>query len=134
MPPLVAKLKNSTLIRYIFVGGVSFIVELAILFGLLGLGNTRQIATGIAYWFGLILAFLLQKFVAFQDARREVKILTKQGVLFAVLTTWNWVFTIGVVSLFPSEWLLFSRILAQAIFVCWNFVIYKKVIFKQDKA
>jgi len=89
------------------------------------------VATAISYWIGLTIAFILQKLVAFQDYRKELNILTKQGLIYGVLTLWNYSFTLVIVSAFSNQDIIFSRTLAQAIFSCWNFFIFKKIIFKK---
>lgn len=124
--------RNSTALRYVLVGGTSYVIEVSSLLAIYHFGHTsRELATAIAYWIGLLLAFTMQKLVAFQDYRKEIKALSRQGALFALLTLWNYGFTIVVVGLFSSKCILLSRTLAQAIFSCWNYFIYKKVIFKK---
>lgn len=131
---LIKKLQQHIFARYVFVGGLSFVVELSTLLSIYHFFHTsREVATAIAYWVGLILAFLLQKLVAFQDYRKEVKALTKQGFVYALLTLWNYAFTILVVGLFASKYILLSRTLAQVIFSTWNYIIYKNIIFKKAK-
>jgi putative flippase GtrA len=130
MRELVAKLRRITLFRYLFVGGCSYVIELSSLLAMVHLGRlSTAAATAIAYWIGLIIAFTLQKFIAFQDYRRELKILTKQGSIFAVLTLWNWVFTVMFVDLFPTEQIIWTRTIALIIMSGWNFIIYKRLIF-----
>lgn len=130
---LLRKATKHTFVRYVFVGGTSYVVELSSLLVLYHFGHMpREVATAIAYWIGLILAFFLQKLVAFQDYRKEVRTLTRQGTIFGVLTLWNWIFTVTIVGLFSSKYIILSRTLAQAILTAWNYVIYKRIIFKKD--
>ncbi len=119
--------------RYLFVGGTSYVIELSSLLVLIhAAGFTAQAATASAYWLGLVIAFVLQKLVAFQDYRRELKILTKQGLLFAALTVWNWIFTTVFVGLFPGDDIIWTRTIALIVMSSWNFFIYKKYIFRDD--
>ena len=130
---IIGRIKNKTIYRYILVGGTSYVIELSSLLMIYHVGHTsREVATAIAYWIGLLMAFVLQKLVAFQDYRKEIKDLTKQGFIYGLLTLWNYIFTIVVVGLFSSKYIILSRTLAQAIFSCWNYIIYKKIIFKDD--
>lgn len=132
---LVRKLWQTTVMRYLFVGGTSYVFELSSLLLLMyAAGFSAQAATASAYWLGLVIAFVLQKVVAFQDYRRELKILTKQGLLFAALTIWNWVFTTAFVGLFPADDVIWTRTLALVIMSVWNFVIYKKYIFRDGES
>jgi putative flippase GtrA len=122
--------KSSLIIRYLVVGGTSYIIELSSLLAIYHFGHTsRELATAISYWIGLIIAFSFQKLVAFQDYRREIKAISKQGLFFAILTLWNYIFTILVVGHINSKYIVFSRTLAQIVFSCWNYFIYKKIIF-----
>jgi len=128
------KFTRHTFVRYVIVGGISYVIELSSLLAIYHFAHTsRELATAVAYWIGLLLAFVLQKLVAFQDYRKEVRVLTKQGLVYGVLTLWNYGFSILVVGLFPSKYLIFSRTLAQLILSAWNFLIYKHIIFKNSK-
>lgn len=127
---VIKKLWNKTAVRYCVIGGASYLFELIILFSLVkGLSLQRTVATGIAFWFGLISAFIFQKIFAFKDYSKEVKTLSKQSVAYGILVIWNYVFTLAVVSLMPKEYLLFSRTLALIITTLWNYFIYKHLIF-----
>lgn len=130
---LLQKATKHTFVRYVVVGGTSYVVELSSLLALYHFDHmSRGMATAVAYWIGLIIAFILQKLIAFQDYRKEVKTLTRQGVIYSILTLWNWIFTITVVSLFSSKYIILSRTLAQAMLTIWNYAIYKRIIFKKD--
>jgi putative flippase GtrA len=130
---IIDKIENTTILRYMIVGGTSYAVELSSLLAIYHFGHTsREVATAIAYWIGLCLAFVLQKLVAFKDYRKEAKALSRQGFTYAILTLWNYGFTILVVSLFSGKYVIMSRTLAQVTFSCWNYFIYKKIIFKKE--
>lgn len=127
----IRRLSKVQLVRYAMVGGTSFVIEMSCLLAIYhGLHTSRSVATAVAYWVGLLMAFLLQKLVAFQDYERETRTLTKQGVLYGLLNIWNYVFTLTVVTIVPAKYIVFSRIGAQIVFSCWNYIIYKKVIFR----
>lgn len=131
MKDLIRKLWRRTVVRYLFVGGSSYVIELSVLLGLVSFASLSvSAATAIAYWIGLLMAFGLQKIVAFQDYRRELRWLTRQGLLFGLLTLWNWFFTVLFVNLWPDDMVVWSRSLALVIMSGWNFIIYKKIIFK----
>lgn len=131
---LVRTLGEKTIVRYAFVGGTSFIVEMSCLLSMYHLLHfDLALATSIAYWIGLLLAFGLQKVVAFRDKRTQLHILTWQAFLFGILTLFNWGFTVFFVGLFPASAILIARPLAQLIFASWNFFLYKYVIFNDAK-
>lgn len=129
---VIRRLRQKTVVRYLFVGCSSYVLELSLLLGLISFVHiSASAATAVAYWVGLLTAFGLQKVVAFQDYRRELRVLTKQGALFALLTVWNWLFTVWFVSLWDDKWVVITRSVALIIMSAWNYALYKKVIFKQ---
>lgn len=131
---MIEKLLNHTLVRYILVGGISFAAELALLLLFTGVFDIqRTIATAVTFWVGLILAFVLQKLFAFKDYQKDLRAISRQGVSYGLLVAWNYTFTLFVVSVFPSRYLVFSRVLAVAITTVWNYFIYRKVIFSPHR-
>jgi putative flippase GtrA len=127
---LIRRARKNTLIRYLFVGGTSYVIELGCLLAIYYAFNTsRATATAIAFWIGLLTAFLLQKLVAFRNYQRHIKTITRQGVLYGLLQLWNYIFTVAFVGLVGGN-VIVTRTIAQAIFSTWNYFIYKKVIFR----
>lgn len=120
--------------RYLFVGGLTYIVDIAVLVGLhSGLHTNRAVAAGASFWVGLFFSFALQKFVAFQDYQKEIKAISRQAAWYTVLIAFNYILTLIIVSLFPDKDLILSRTVAVAITACWNFFFYKKIIFRGNK-
>ena len=127
---MIKKLWKNTAVRYCFIGGLSYVIELIALFSLFKVfGLPRTVATGISFWIGLVIAFLLQKKFAFKDYSTETKVIAKQGVFYGLLIVFNYLFTLAVVSVFSNDLLFFSRTLALAITTIWNYFIYKQQIF-----
>lgn len=137
---LVNKIKNyvqnSTLLRYILVGGTSFALEILILLIFIKLLNVNEsIAVSIGFWSGLIISFILQKFFAFKDNSVDFSRLSTQTIYYGVLVLINYVFTLlFTLILTPIFGLIVSRTLALIITTCWNYIIYKKVIFNRKIA
>lgn len=130
MRRLLQKGKETLLIRYLFVGGASYAVELSLLLILVHTFHQSQTAgEAIAYWVGLGLAFILQKLVAFQNYQREIKALSRQGAIYAVLTLWNYVFTLAFMGHFDQRYLIYTRTVALIIMSFWNYFLYKRFIF-----
>lgn len=122
-----------TLVRYVVIGGTSYALELGLLLAMMYmLGISRTIATGIAYWIGLFVTFMLQKLIAFRDYSKEKKQLGKQGVIYGMLVAFNYIFTIIVVGAFSEHLVIVSRTVALVITTGWNYIIYKKFIFKNS--
>lgn len=128
---LAASLAQHTLVRYIVVGGTSFAVELSALLLILHITGSRSLAAAIAFWIGFLVAFFLQKLVAFKEYSREKRAIARQGTLYIVLNIWNYLFTVAFVTIFPEKYVIASRVVALVCMASWNYVIYKKIIFKQ---
>ena len=127
-------LKESSFFRYVFVGGLAYVADIAVLVGLYaGLHTSRALAASASFWTGLFFSFLLQKLVAFQDYRKEVKAISRQAVTYGVLVAFNYVLTVFVVDLFPGRDIVYSRTLAVAITTIWNYFIYKKLVFREPR-
>lgn len=126
------KLLQSQLVRYILTGGLSFAIELAVLLTLISsFGMHRSLAVSISFWISLVISFLLQKLLAFEDRQRKTGIVAKQALFFVLLVAFNYLFTIVVVALFPDKYLIFSRTLAIIIVSIWNYYVYKNLIFNR---
>ena len=132
---LIQHIKTSTLLRYIIVGGTSYAIELSVLLLLVHvLHFNTTLAVSIGFWLGLVISFLLQKFLAFKNTDTRARRLTIQTVYYALLVLFNYGFTLLFVHLLePFIDLSIARTLALIITTAWNYVIYKKVIFTEVK-
>lgn len=135
MPPLYKKITSNTLVRYIFIGGMSFLIEIAAIFLLVHAIHLPSVAAvAISFWVGLIVSFVLQKYLAFQDKRISPKHLLKQSISYGILIIINYLFTLLFVSYFEDMINLFlARTIALVITTGWNYVIYSKIIFKRSR-
>ena len=126
-------IKSSTLLRYIFVGGTSYAIELSVLLLLIYVFHANTaLAVSIGFWLGLIISFILQKFLAFGDKDTRVKRLTIQSFYYGLLVAVNYTFTLVFVHyLSPILTILVARTVALIITTVWNFFVYKKIIFKE---
>jgi putative flippase GtrA len=95
-----------------------------------GFHTQRAIAASASFWAGLLFSFAMQKFVAFQDFQKEIKAISRQIAWYGVLVGFNYTLTVIIVSLFPGKEIIFSRTLAVAITTTWNFLFYKRIIFR----
>lgn len=132
---LIRQVKTSTLLRYIIVGGTSYAIELAALLLLVHvLHFNTTLAVSVGFWLGLVISFLLQKFLAFKNTDTRARRLTIQTVYYALLVLFNYGFTLLFVHLLePFIDLSIARTLALIITTAWNYIIYKKVIFTEVK-
>jgi len=96
------------------------------------LGLSDLAAVAISFWIGFVVAFVLQKWVTFKNHDKQPKVIGKQLIMYGALAAWNYVFTLGLVALFSHAMSVFLiRTVAIAIITLWNYVIYRKLIFKE---
>lgn len=116
------------LVRYLVVGFSSFFTEMTLFLLLkqvIGYIWANRIAITIVFW----LNFLLNRLWSFQSKQKITHQLIQYGTLFVINIT---------VSDLMLRWLhgmlginaVISKIIAVAMVVSWNFIIYKKVIYK----
>jgi putative flippase GtrA len=117
-------------VRYLFVGGTTFILDFATLFVLhVHLLVPIALATTIAYWSSILYNFFLNRWWTFSKFEKES--LHRHALLYGSLLGFNYLFTVIFVSL-VSHYIYFglAKILAVPIQMTWTYIIYKKVIFK----
>lgn len=125
---------EKSIIRYIFIGGVSFLIELGVIFSATHLFNTTPLlAVAISFWIGLVVSFILQKVITFQNKEKEPKKLVWQMIAYGILIVVNYTFTlIAVATLENLIGTYVARTLALVITTAWNYIIYQKIIFKNS--
>ena len=126
---MIRTLAQHQVVRYIFVGGFSFVIEIATLYSLNQvLRVSPTISVAISFWVGFIVAYTLQKLVTFQNKEKSRRALTKQLVGYSLLVVWNYSFTLLVVELFhASVSVIILRTIVILITTTWNYVLYKKL-------
>ncbi len=130
MKQRIAALRTDQRVRYIFIGGVTFLFELGVLWAALSVGASGTLAVAISFILGLGASFVLQKIVAFEDRRSHKKIVLSQLALYGALIVFNFLFTIGAVWLLERYMpVVLIRTVALAITVIWNYYLYRTVIF-----
>lgn len=126
---------NHPLIRYLFVGGTTFIIDLGLLVLLHGyLKINLQVSTSVAYWVSIGYNFVLNRWWTFSASENQK--LHKHLAAYLVLLGCNYLFTLLFVSI-ASNFINYalSKILAVSIQIFWTYPIYKNVIFaKKDGA
>jgi putative flippase GtrA len=119
---------GSQLKRYLLVGGSAYLIEMACLYSLhhvLGLSSIASVA--ISFWVGLVAAFILQKWVTFQNYDKRARVLASQILTYGLLVVWNYAFTLLAVKLFSSISVIIVRTVVILIITSWNFIIYKSL-------
>lgn len=116
--------------RYIFVGGISFVVDAAVLW-LCERFMHYLIAAAIAFIAGLAVNYVLSVCFVFSESA-SVNSRTKEFIIYVI---------IGVIGLLLTEALMYlctdviglyfmlSKIIASAIVLAWNFIARKKILY-----
>ncbi len=132
---MLKKIFTKSFIRYVIVGFISVGIDYgSLLIGYHILNWPLAFATSAGFSVGLVINFLLNKFWAF-EASHDAKQSTKQAIMVAALVAFNLAIT-NVVVIQLNKWNVgpeFSKVITMAMITCWNYVLYKKYIFKKKK-
>lgn len=132
MKNFIVTLTENSKVRYLFIGGTGFLVELGVIYVATSAGAPGTLAVALSFIVGLGYSFLLQKVITFRDKRFHHKIVLKQAIAYAVLVAFNFSFTVFSVWLLESYFpVAVIRAVALAITVIWNYYAYRTWIFKQ---
>lgn len=116
-------------IKYLMVGGSSAVIEL-VLFQLLSAVFAIPLAAAnvTAVVVSTVFNFLVNRNVTFKSTSNPLRSLVLYLLLFALNTTFSTV----VISLLAAQGVypLVAKVCTMACIVLWNFVLYKKIIFK----
>ena len=121
-------------VRYLFVGGTTFLLDIGILVFCHGVLDIRiEIATTISYWCSVLYNFGLNRWWTFSAS--EEKALHEHAFLYGLLLAGNYMFTLIFVTTMSSViYYGLAKVLATGIQVIWTYPLYKYVIFKQAAA
>lgn len=131
MQQQIHSLSRHQAIRYVFIGGVSYVAEVSVLLLLQSTTSYSPGAlVGISFWVGLIISFSLQKYITFKNLDSSRKVVGKQAIYYGLLVAFNFIFTIVFVEL-SAQWIdvVTARTIALVITTIWNYLIYKRLIF-----
>jgi putative flippase GtrA len=116
-------------VRYLLVGGSTFVLDFAILYILHGVFDLNLAgSTSVAYWVSISYNFLLNRYWTF-DAR-EKESLTRHITAYFILLIFNYLFTVTFVSIVGEHInFVLAKAIAVAIQMVWTYKVYKKYIF-----
>ncbi|MCA9332276.1 GtrA family protein [Candidatus Saccharibacteria bacterium] len=130
--PFLLFLYKHHFIRYLFVGGSTFIIDFSILYILHEhLYVKIAAATSIAYWVSITYNFLLNRYWTFDI--REKESLQKHITTYLLLLIFNYFFVVLFVS-GASHYINFiiAKAIAVAIQMTWTYYLYKNHIFVKN--
>ena len=142
MKNLLKKLKNNQAFWFSVIGGINTALDFIILFVLTSLGVKIFIANIFSTGTTFIISFLMNKKITFKSVSNNKKELIREMVLFILVTLFGlWVIQNIVIStampifenLLKNKQmsLLLSKLIATIFSLIWNFILYKKVVFKK---
>ena len=121
--------------RYLFVGGISFIADYAVLFLLKEFGSLHYLlAAALAFGAGIAVNFILTKLLVFQVIMQNK---FYERSIFTLICLAGLLYTEGIMfiltDLFGVHY-LFSKIAATVIVFFWNFFAKKLILYRGRKA
>lgn len=124
---------NHKFIKYILVGIISLFVDYGIFIGLYyGLHSGTAVAAPVGLIAGLLVNFFLNKSWSFRGAQYIHNVIG-QAFMYIVLVIINSAFTYYFIEHLKNNSLIepnIGKLLSTGCVAIWNYVIYKKIIFR----
>lgn len=129
-------------LRFAIIGGLNTILDIAILLFLANFfGFEKIIANIFSTSITFANSFGLNKKYTFQNSAQGKKSLARQMMLFTVVTLFGlWVIQGVIISALqplaqnattdPTVATIIAKVIATAVSMIWNFILYKKIVFK----
>ena len=135
-------LKNSQKLKFVLIGGFNTALDFAILFGLKFFGVPELVANSFSTGTTFIISFILNKKITFKSTGKTRQQLAHEMILFTVVTLFGlwaiqtfiiWALKPIFLPILSENLALFlAKIIATIFSMIWNFILYKKVVFKQS--
>jgi putative flippase GtrA len=125
-------LYNHHFVRYLLVGGTTFVLDFGILVLLHGVMNIGiAAATSVAYWLSIIYNFILNRYWTFDS--REKDSLQRHITTYFFLLVINYFFVVIFVS-YASGHINYieAKAIAVIIQMIWTYPVYKHYIFTKN--
>lgn len=131
--------KHADKLRFGLVGVINTAIDFGILFGLVAFGVDKLVANFVSTSVAFTFSFFVNKSYTFKDESKTTK---SQIVLFLTITLAGlWVIQPLIIALlYPlfeagglnrESSLLISKLIATVATMLWNYVLYKKFVFKK---
>ena len=120
-------------IRYLLIGGTTFIIDFGLLFSLKTRAHTSLVvATSVGYWISILYNFTMNRWWSFSAAEKNN--LHRHALTYGALLAFNFLFTIIFVGLVSKVMYFgFAKVLAVLIQMSWTYLIYKNYIFTKKE-
>lgn len=124
----IGRLTHHPLVRYVAIGGLSFVVDAGLLWLATSvLGWPVWAGATLGYWTGVVVNFTLNRLLL---GRREANLL-RQTVRYGILLGANYVVTLTLLHL-ASTWgipVVVAKSGIVAASTCWNYLLYRAWVF-----
>ena len=140
---LTEKLKNShQVVRYAVVGSVNTAIDFGLLFLLKSLGLPVELANVCSTGTAFIFSFFAHTKITFKTTDTHV---VREMILFIIVTLFGlWVLQTIVINLTmplakqivgdQNMALFIAKLIATAVSLIWNYILYSRVVFKKPNA
>ena len=115
------------LFRYVFVGGIAFLVDWGSMILMVFLGLNEYVAVAIAFILGLITNYILSKIFVFQEGAGKMNAVG-EFVAYGVIGVVGLAITEGLMALMLEIigiHYMIAKIITAAIVLLWNFIVRK---------
>lgn len=123
----------SSAVKYVVVGATSLVIDAGLLYALTEQVHLNYLLSAAAsFWMALVYNFLLNKFWSFGNKERDY---AGQFAKYMLLIGFNFIFTLTFIFLLVEAFsvnYIISKVVSVGIITIWNFIIYKKIIFKEN--
>ena len=119
--------------HYLLVGGFSALVDIGLVYVLFQLVHTPLlVAASVGFLIGLLVNFMLNKLWSFRTKAVGFKKTQREIALYGLLVGFNLSFTYMALSylLAIEVNIIVAKFITILLTTTWNFILYKKVIFK----
>lgn len=121
----------SRLVKYLLSGGAAFTVDYLVLLLLFYvIGTSLLLSTTLGFLSGLLVSFIANRYWV-HGAEGSARNHIRQIIEYLILVLVNYTFTLYALNIL-YEWgipLYVSKIVVIALITCWNYIIFKKIIF-----
>jgi len=130
--------QHRKIIKYLVSGAASLAADYGtflLLYYIAGVDLSISVPAGLVT--GLVVSFVLNKFWAFEATKQPSQHkLVIQMIMYGILVAFNTAFTYYFVKILLSYEIpaSVSKLLAVVITVCWNYVLYKRIIFREARS
>lgn len=134
-------IKHAEKLRFAIVGSANTVIDFGLLFGLVFLGLDKIPANFISTGTAFVFSYFFNKSYTFKSTDKASK---RQFALFLIITIVGlWVLqpiviyfvsiALGGLGIQSALVLLIAKLLATAVTLVWNYILYKKYVFRSNK-